>query len=429
MPERRGLWAHADFLKLWSAQTISQAGSQVTQLGLPFAAVVVLHASALQVSLLGTAAIMPFVLFALPAGVWVDRLRRKPLMVIADFGRLALLSSIPIAHALGDLTLAQLYVVEFTAGVLTVFFDVSYLSYLPSLVSRTELAEGNARLETTRSIAQTAGPGMAGGLIGLVGAPAAITADAVSFGISGALIAAINRPEAVTPRADRLPLLRELGEGLRYVFGQQHLRILTICTGTWNLFGSIAFGLVVVYGVRELGLSAPLLGVIFMIGSISAAFAAAFSSRVVRRFGLGPVIVWPAIASSVFYVLIPLARRPTALPFLIVAFLAAAGLGMLFNVNQLTLRQSITPERLQGRMNAIVRFMYWSPQAIGYALGGGLAATVGLRDAFWVASVGATAAMVPLAFSPLRRLEALPEPVSAEPEFPEPPAALGAADA
>ena len=379
-----GLWGHRDFLMLWSAQTISQAGSQVTQLGLPFAAVVVLHASALEVSLLGTAAIMPFVLFALPAGVWVDRLRRRPLMVAADFGRVAVLASIPIAHAFDTLTLTQLYACEFTAGVLTVFFDVSYLAYLPSLVSREDLADGNAKLEATRAAAQTAGPGLAGGLIGLVGAPAAITADAVSFGISGALIAAIRRPKHVTPRAEREPLLRELREGLRYEFGQQYLRVLTFCTGTWNLFGSIAFGLFVVYGVRALGLSAPLLGVIFMAGSIGAGVAAALSARIVGRFGLGPTIVWPAIASSLFWVLVPLAHRSTAVPFLILAIVGGASLGMLFNVNQLTLRQAITPARLQGRMNAIVRFMYWSPQALGFALGGGLAASIGLRSAFWV---------------------------------------------
>jgi MFS family permease len=429
MRERRGLWAHPDFLKLWSAQTISQAGSQVTRLGLPFAAVVVLHASALEVSLLGTAAVVPFVLFALPAGVWVDRLQRRPLMVIADVGRLLALASIPIAHALDALTLGQLYAVEFTAGVLTVFFDVSYLSYLPSLVSREQLAGGNAKLEATRSLAESAGPGIAGGLIGLVGAPTAVAADAASFGVSGALIAAIRRREPVAPRAEREPLRRELGEGLRYVFGQPYLRVLTLCTGTWNLFGSIAFGLFVVFGVRDLGLSAPLLGLIFTIGGAGAAVAAAFSEDVVRRFGLGPTIVWPSIVASAFFVLTPLAHRATAFPFLTVSILAASALGMLFNVNQLTLRQAITPERLQGRMNAIVRFMYWGPQAVGFALGGVLAATVGLRGALWVAVVGSTAAMVPLAFSPVRRLRRLPQAPAAEPPLPEPPAVLGAVDA
>jgi MFS family permease len=428
LPERRGLWAHADFLKLWSAQTISQLGSEVTQLGLPFAAVVVLHATAFEVALLGTAAIMPFVLFSLPAGVWVDRLRRRPMMIAADFGRLATLASIPIAHAFGALTLGQLYVVQFTAGTLTVFFDVSYLSYLPSLVSREELAGGNARLETTRSIAQTAGPGLAGGLIGLVGAPAAITADVVSFGISGGLISLIRKRELVTPRSQREPLRSELKEGLRYVFGQRYLRPLTICTGAWNFFSSIGFGIVIVYAVRVLGLSAPLIGIAFMVGTSGAVLAAAFSGQVVRRFGLGPTIVWGGVLGSVFWVFIPLAHRSDGLAFLIVSILGFSALGMLFNVNQLTLRQAITPPQLQGRMNAIVRFMYWSPQALGFALGGVLAAHLGLRGVLWVASIGAVAAMIPLAFTPVHRLESLPEQAPAE-HLPEPPLVLGAVDA
>jgi MFS family permease len=429
MSERRGLWAHADFLKLWSAQTISQAGSEVTQLGLPFAAVVVLHASAFEVSLLGTAAILPFVLFALPAGVWVDRLRRRPLMVAADFGRLAALASIPIAHAFGALTLGQLYAVQFVAGFLTVVFDVSYLSYLPSLVSREELAGGNARLEATRAIAQAGGPGMAGGLIGLVGAPTAVTADAVSFGLSGALISLIRKREEVTPHSERAALRHELWEGLRYVFGQRYLRALTICTGTWNLFGSMAFGLFVVYSVRVLGLTAPLIGLIFMIGSIGGIFAAALSPQAARRLGLGPAIVWPAILSSAFWLLLPLAHRSTAVPLLFVAVAGAIPLGTLFNVNQLTFRQAITPPRLQGRMNAIVRFMYWSPQALGYAIGGAIASGLGLRGALWIAATGSTLAMVPLAFTAVRRLERLPEQAAEPGQFPEPPAVLGAADA
>lgn len=429
MPERRGLWAHTDFLKLWSAQTISQAGSQVTQLGLPFAAVIVLHASALQVSLLVTAAIMPFVLFALPAGVWVDRLSKRRLMIVADFGRLAVLASIPIAYAFDALTLGQLYAVEFAAGTLTVFFDVSYLSYLPSLVSRAELAGGNAKLETTRSAAQAAGPGLAGGLIGLFGAPAAITVDAISFGLSGALIALIRKRETVAPIGEREPLTRELWEGLRYVFGQRYLRALTICTGALNLFSSIGFALFIVYAVRELGLSAPLIGTIFMFGSIGALLAAAGSGWVSRRFGFGPTIVFPAIVSSMFFSLVPLSHHSTAIPFLIIGIFFASAFGTLFNIAQLTLRQAITPARLQGRMNAIVRFMYWSPQALGAVIGGAIAAGTGLRQALWVSVIGSTLVMVPLAFSSVRRVKTLPATAEPAETLPEAPAVLGMADA
>jgi len=190
------------------------------------------------------------------------------------------------------------------------------------------------------------------------------------------------------------------------------------------------FGLFVVYGVRSLGLSAPILGLIFMIGSIGSGIAAMLSAQAVRRIGLGPTIVWPGILGSVFFVLAPLAHRSTAVPFLLVGVVGASALGMLFNVNQLTLRQAITPARLQGRMNAIVRFMYWGPQVVGFALGGVLASTIGLRGAIWVGVAGSTVAMVPLAFSSERRIEKLPRPAeAAEPLLPEPPAVLGAADA
>jgi Na+/melibiose symporter-like transporter len=315
------------------------------------------------------------------------------------------------------------------AGTLTVFFDVSYLSYLPALVSREELAGGNAKLETTRSAAQAAGPGIAGGLIGLVGAPAAITADAVSFGISGALIALIRKRETVAPQADREPLTRELAEGLRYVFGQRYLRVLTICTGGLNLFSSIAFALFVVFAVRELGLLAPLVGTIFMLGSIGALLAAAGSRWVSARFGFGPTIVWPAILGQVFWVCVPLSHRSTAIPLLIVGIFFASALGTLFNIAQLTLRQAITPARLQGRMNAIVRFMYWSPQALGAAIGGAIASGIGLRGAMWVAVTGATLVMVPLAFSSVRRVGTLPESSEPPETLPETPAVLGVADA
>jgi MFS family permease len=262
-----------------------------------------------------------------------------------------------------------------------------------------------------------------------VGAPAAITADAASFGISGALISLIRKRETVAPAADRAPLGRELWEGLRYVFGQKYLRVMTICIGSLNLFSSIAFSLYIVYAVRKLGLTAPLIGVIFMLGSIGALVAAAGSRWVSNRFGYGATIVWPGILSSAFWVVLPLAHRSDAVPLLIVGIFFGSGLGTLFNIAQLTLRQAITPARLQGRMNAIVRFMYWSPQALGAAIGGAIASWVGLRGAMWVATVGSTLVMVPLVFSPVRCVEELPERGEPPEPMPEAPAVLGVADA
>ena len=185
-PERpTSLFRHPDFVRFWTAQTISQFGSQVSQLAIPLVAIVFLGSSAFEVALLATMEFLPFVLFALPTGVWIDRLRRRPVLIAADAGRAALLATIPVAYALGILTIWQLYIVGFLVGVLTVFFDIAYQAYLPSLVDRDRILDGNAKLETTRSIAQTAGPAIAGWLIGVMTAPIAILANSVTFVASG----------------------------------------------------------------------------------------------------------------------------------------------------------------------------------------------------------------------------------------------------
>ena len=172
---------NADFVRLWTAQTISQFGTQVSLLAIPLVAVSLLNASPFEVALLGTVEFVPFILFSLPAGAWVDRLRRRPILIAGDIGRAAVLASVPIAYALGVLSMAQLYVVGFVAGTLTVLFDVAYQSYLPSIVDRAQLVDGNGKLEASRTIAQSAGPALGGGLIGLVTAPLAILVDGVSF--------------------------------------------------------------------------------------------------------------------------------------------------------------------------------------------------------------------------------------------------------
>jgi MFS family permease len=403
-----------DFLKLWGAQTISQVGSQVTLIALPLTAILVLDATAFQVATLGAMETLPFLLFALPAGVWVDRLPRRSLMVVADVGRAAALLSIPIAYALDALALPQLYAVGFATGLCSVFFDLSYLSYLPSLVGRTQIAAGNARLEATRSGASVVGPGIGGGLVGLVGAPTAILADAVSFGVSGALLGLIRGREERVDAQPRAHAWSELREGLRYVFGHPYLRILTVTTASSNLFTSMLFALFMVYAVRELGFSAGVIGVVFMLVSVGSLLGAVLSGRVVRLFGLGRTIAWGAILGNIALVSIPLAPKDNALPVFVVGAIIGPGLGMLFNVNQLSLRQAITPERLMGRMNAVVRFMYWGTMPAGAAAGGALATVIGVRETLFVGAIGGAATLVPLALSPLRHLREMPE-VAEEP--------------
>jgi MFS family permease len=259
---QHGLWQHADFLKLWSAQTISQVGSQISGLVLPLVAVLTLHASAFEVAALSVVDFLPFLLFTLPAGVWVDRLPRRPIMVIADVGRSLALVSIPVAVFVGDLTLSQLYVVGFATGTLTVFFEVAYQSYLPSLVERGELVEGNAKLETTRSLALTGGPALGGVLVHVLTAPQAVLVDAASFLWSAVFVSSIRRNEVAPERSTVSPSMwRELTEGIRYIFGHQYWRAITVATAIYNFFNYVAFAVLVVYMLRHLHMSALAIGV------------------------------------------------------------------------------------------------------------------------------------------------------------------------
>jgi len=405
-----GLWAHPDFLKLWGAQTISTVGTQVTFIALPLTAILVLHASAFQVAALTAMDTLPFLLFALPAGIWIDRLRRRPLMVVADVGRAAALFSIPLVYAFGGLTLGQLFAVGFAVGTLGVFFDLSYLSYLPSLVGREQVASGNARLEATRSAAQAAGPGLGGALVGFFGAPVAILADAVSYLLSAGLLGWIRQPEP-EPAAERRPALSELREGIRYVFGQPYLRALTLAIAGSNLFTFMVIALFMVYAVRTLGLSAQLIGVVFTTANVAGLAGALVSGRVVARLGLGRTIVGTSILASISWLSVPLAPVSNPLPVVIAGALAGPFFGVMFNLNQLSLRQAITPERLMGRMNSVVRFMYWGSMPAGSLAGGALATVIGVRPTLFVGIVGGTLAFVPLAATSLMSLHAIPSQV------------------
>jgi MFS family permease len=406
---RSELWRDRGFLRLWAASGISELGDQVTLLALPLAALYVLNASALGVALLRSFAVLPFLLFALPAGVWVDRLRRRPLMVAADFGRAAAIASIPLAYWLGHLTLAQLYLVAWVHGVLSVIFDVSYLSFLPTLVGRRHLGEANGKVLGTQSAAQLAGPTLAGGLVAAVGAPVAVLADAVTFLLSGGIVTTIRgREQRPEPRYTRAGV--ELAEGVRYVFGQPYLRTLTTWISVGNLFTSALFALLVVYLVRGLHLGAATIGWMLAVVNLGFIAGAFVNGSLVRRFGIGPMIAYTAVLSPLALVGIPLAPASHPLPVLIASGLAGTFVGFLMNVNQLTLRQAITPARLLGRMNAVTRFMYWGTMPIGSALGGVAAELVGLRPTLLAAVAGAIAAGIPIALSPIRTLREPPEP-------------------
>jgi MFS family permease len=412
---RGGLWRHSDFLKLWSAETISQFGSQITGLALPLVAIITLDVSAFQVSALFVIELAPFLLISLPAGVWVDRLPRRPILILGDLGRAALLATVPIAYAFDALTIWQLYGVGFLVGICTVFFDVAYQSYLPSLVDRTALVEGNSKLEISRSAAQLSGPAAAGVLVQALKAPYAILVDALSFLASGLFVLGIRKQEENVPtRAERkeskTSMRTELGEGLRWVLGNPYLRTISMSTATFNFFGSMMQAILAVYLVRSLGMSPFLIGVIYAIGNIGYLLGALTTNRISRRIGVGPAIVVGGMA-GIAQLLVPLAPQNAhdAVPFLVASVLIVGFGVVLYNVTQLSMRQAITPERLQGRMNSSIRFIVWGVMPLGLLAGGAIATSFDLRTAIWVGAIGNSLSWLPLVIGPVKSLREVPE--------------------
>ena len=411
MSDRGSLWRHGDFMKLWSAETVSQLGSQVSLLAIPLIAISVLKATTLQVGLLSAVEMAPFLLVGLPAGAIVDRLRRRPVLIAGDVGRALALGSIPIAHAFNVLGLAQLYVVAFVTGVLTVFFDVAYQAYLPALVERDQLVDGNGKLEISRSGAQVAGPGIAGVLIDALGPAAAVTADAASFVASAIGIGTIRRPEPAPAKVDGERLRTQIGEGLRYVLRHRLLRSIAGSTATSNLFSAMMQAVLLLYLVRTLHFRPGLIGLVFVIGNVGVLAGAFGSGAIARRIGLGPAIVGSIGLCGLAPLLIPLApqdSRGTAIAFLVVAQAVTGAGSVVYNVNQVSLRQAICPARLQGRMNATMRFMVWGTLPLGAVIGGVLARALGLRPTLWIAAIGGMAAVLWVLLSPVRSLVDIP---------------------
>jgi MFS family permease len=403
------LWQHRDFLKLWTGQTISEFGSQVSGLAIPAVAVLTLKASPFQVAALGTVEFLPFLLFTLPAGVWVDRWRRRWILIAGDLGRTVLLASIPVAYAFGHLTLAQLYVVGFVVGIHTVFFDVAYQSYLPQLVDRETLVEGNSKLQMTVSGAAIVGPGLSGGLIALFTAPYAIVVDAVSFLVSGGFTASIRKREELRPAAERRQLIVELKEGLRYVTGHRLLLPQALATGTSNFGTNILFAVYFVYAYRYLHLTPAVLGLVGAIGAIGWLVGSWQADRLRRLLGVNGATILGMSMTGPSLLIVPFApEHNLAIPFLAVSGMIGGFGAVVYNIQQVSLRQAITPERLQGRMNASMRFLVWGTIPVGSLVGGALATGFGVRTALFVGAGFGFLGILPVILSPLRRLREFP---------------------
>jgi len=399
-----GLWRHPDFLKLWAGSTVSLFGSQVTFLALPFTAVLVLHATVTQMGLLVLAETLPALLVGLFAGVWIDRLRRRPILIAADIGRAILLGSIPGAALLGLLRIEYLYVVAFLVGALTLFFDTAYAAFLPSIVEREQLIDGNSKLEVSSLVAGLAGPGLAGWLIQWLTAPIAIIIDALSFLVSAFSVSIIRVQEPSPQAGEQQNFWRDLGEGLRAVVRDPVLRAIAACDGTLNFFGGITDVVRVLYFVQVLHLGAAFFGIMFSIASISALAGALCNTWITRKLGIGSIILLSAFTLAVGWLFIPLAGGPPALTItLIVAGALLFGISnTLFNVNTLSLRQQVTPGRLLGRVGACMQFIGVGTLPLGALIGGALGAAIGLRATFLVGCGGLFLAFLWMLLSPVR---------------------------
>lgn len=401
------LWRDLDFVLLWAGQTVSVLGSQVTLLALPAAAILMLHASPFQVGLLGALEFLAFPTLGLVAGVYADRVKRRWIMIICDLGRMLALGSIPTAYALGWLSMPLLYAVALLTGVFTVFFDIAYQSYLPALIPRPKLIEGNSKLEVSRSVAQVAGPAIAGLLLQIVGAARAIAVDAASFAVSVLSLWAIRRPEpapAPGTASGRRGFWVEMWEGMRVVLGNPTLWKIAGCTATSNLGSNIIFAVYLIFVFRYLHLSPGVVGLIFAAGSAGGLLGAVSAGALARRFGLGRALVL-GIAGSFAYFLVPLAQLGASLLLLVTSFLVMSFGGTVYNVNQVSLRQTITPDHVQGRMNATVRTMIWGTIPIGSFVGGILGERFGVVPALVVGAIVATLAGIWILAGPVHLRE------------------------
>ena len=426
------LWQNSAFVRVWGAATISIFGSLVTRIALPLAAILVLGAGAFEVAILRGLELGATLLVGLAAGAWVDRLRRRPVLIWADLGRAALLASVPVAFAFGVLTLWQLFAVSGLAAVLTTFFDAADNAYLPTIVERDRLVDANAALAASGSASEFMAFGISGFLVQLLTAPLAIAVDALSFLGSALLLGSIRTREGPPPpKADREPVLDEIRDGLRLVIHDPVLRAFAgaqmALSALWGVFGATWF----LFVLDELRLEPWVLGLVAGVGGFSSFIGAVVAARATRRWGIGPVAIWAMILSAIGNAFIPLA--PAGLPLLAIGCLVmqqlvADSAVTVYDVTEVSVRQTLVRDRALGRVASTFQVASGLAQLVATIAAGILAEVIGLRATSWLAPLGGLVGALILWASPVRGLLVLPE---REPDSPQvvPPGLMGDATA
>ncbi len=402
--KRTGLWQDGEFLKLWGGQAVSELGSRITRDGIPLAALLVLNATPTQMGYLAAAGSLPVLLGGLAAGVWVDRLRRRPVMIVTDMLRGLVLLSVPLAALTGTLNMPQLYAVIGISALLGLLFDAAYVAYLPTLVSREHLLEGNSKLAVSESTAEILGPSLTGVLVQTITAPFAILLDALSYFVSVISISLIRRPEPPPQRSQRKPAWHEAATGVRTLVDQPVLRAFAGYAAARWFFGGFLQTLYYLFAIRTLGIGPGVVGLLVGLGGVGSLLGALANSSLVHRWGLGKTILSSALTSSMLRLLLPAAALlPIAGPIFL-------GIGQLFgdaawtvaDINEVTVRQSLTPDALLGRVNSTMNLIGASFGPLGALAGGFLGERLGIPSALLVSAAGGLLATTWLLASPVR---------------------------
>lgn len=398
---RRSLWAVPDYRNLWMSQTTSLFGTGITLLALPLVALLALDASPFEIGLLWALEYLPILLIGLPAGVWVERLPLRAVMIGADLVRAVALLAVPVALALGVLSMPVLYVVVFIIGLGALFYDVAQLSILPSLVAQDRLVDANGKLELSRSVAQIGSPAVGGVMVQLLTAPLAVLADVVTYLSSAWYVLRIRKPAPVPRPAEQSSLRTEIREGMRFVFGHPLVRPLLWCATLAELASAIILALQVVFATEELALTPAMIGVALAVGNGGGVVGALVAEPLARRFGTGPTFMGSIVLFAAGSAILPLSTGPVTFSAgLFVAYLGA----FTFNVLQVSLCQAVTPPHLLGRMNSVFRFATWGVIPIGAAGGGLLVDVIGLPGVFWLAAALNALSFLPPLFSAIPKL-------------------------
>lgn len=415
LPASRPLMRDRDFLKMFVSEGSAGVGSQVSLLALPLAAIVLLHSSAFEVGTLAALGTLPYLLFGLPAGAFLERVRRRPVLLYSALGRAAVLAVVPVFWALGRLDVEILYVVAFLVGLMTTFYDIAWQAYLPSLVGTSRLHEASARLSLCDSGSQLVGPGLAGFLIRALSAPLALLVDALGFVVAGLSVRRIRRPEpSVVVSEDDSTMREQIAEGLRYVARHPLLRWTAVYTGAVNGVGAALNVVLVLFEVRVLHFSAGTIGVIFLLGNLGFVLGAPLVRSVTARLGVGRTMLLAALLGGTAPALFPLAKPGDAIPVLVVGWFCRALASPFYGVNQVSLRLAITPSRLLARMTGTMKFLVMGTMPVGSFLGGVLAGSFGSRSTLWlIASVSALSVLA-VAMTKLRKVSTAPHELRPE---------------